>query len=139
LAICLDTSAALRWLVPHPSSAAAAAVLGPAFARGELVIAPPLLYAEATSVLRQLVFKNELLQDEARDALHDLLALPIRIMTGNLIYVRALDLAGRFQQRRAYDTQFIAVAEDQGATLVTADGPMFTHSQTLGVPARLLP
>ena len=138
MALCLDTSAALRWLVPQPSSAAAGAVIEQAFRRGEPVVAPPLLYAEATSVLRRFVFDAVLLPGEARATLQDLLSLPIRIVSGQPIYLRAFDLASQFQQARAYDTQYIAVAEDQGATLLTADGVMFKRSLSIGVMAQLL-
>jgi predicted nucleic acid-binding protein len=103
------------------------------------VIAPPLLYAEATSVLRRSVFQSNLLEVEAETALHDLLSLPIRIVGENAVYMRAFSLSSHFGQARAYDTQFLALAETEGATLFTADSVMHKHSLSIGVPARLLP
>jgi predicted nucleic acid-binding protein len=139
VAVCIDTSAALRWLVPQPTSAAAAVVIGQAFEHREPVIAPPLLFAEATSVLHKFVFDGALIEHEARTALQDLLALPIKIVTGDFIYLRAYDLASRFSQARAYDTQFIAVAEHGGARLITADRTMYKRSKSVGLLAELLP
>jgi hypothetical protein len=41
-------------------------------------------------------------------------------------------------EARAYYAQCLAVAEDE-ATLLTADGPLFKDSRSVGIPAQLLP
>jgi len=55
------------------------------------------------------------------------------------IYPRALELAARLDLSTAYDMQYVAAAESQGATLMTLDQALYQHARTLGIAARLLP
>ena len=54
------------------------------------------------------------------------------------IYGRPLDLATRFQLRRAYDTQYLAAAEIERSELLTVDRAMYQHALELGIGAELL-
>ena len=49
------------------------------------------------------------------------LQLPIQIIDDSTIYPRALNLANMYGQPRAYDTQYLAVAELVNGILWTAD------------------
>lgn len=85
------------------------------------IVAPPLLHAEFTAVMRKLVYTQRLSQEHADEILHAILQLPIYIFYNAQIYSRALTLATQFNQPRAYDTQYLAVAEYFDCTLWTAD------------------
>jgi len=85
------------------------------------IVAPPLLHAEFTAVMRKLVYTQRLSQEHADEILHAMLQLPIYIFYNTQIYSRALTLATQFNQPRAYDTQYLAVAEYFDCTLWTAD------------------
>jgi len=54
------------------------------------------------------------------------------------LYTRALDLAARFQLRRAYDTQYLAAAEIEKSGLLTVDRALYQQALELGIKAELL-
>ncbi len=64
--------------------------------------------------------------------------LPVELVMDRSVYVRALDLATRFQQRRAYDTQYLAAAEIERCELLTLDRSMYQRAVELGIRAELL-
>ncbi len=49
-----------------------------------------------------------------------------------------MEFAQRLGHAKAYDVQYLAVAEMENATLVTVDGGMYENSRVLGIAARLL-
>lgn len=112
LASCLPTE------VAHTSAQAA---LRTWIARNELLCAPPLLRAELTAVLRKLVYTQRLDNVSAENLLNLALQLPIQIIDDDAIYPRSLAVAHQFGQPRAYDTQYLAVAELFHGMLWTAD------------------
>lgn len=80
--------------------------------------APDLVDAETVSVLRRRWLNGDLTDDRFRDAVTDLLALPItRLPTGPLM-PRAFGLRANVT---AYDACYVALAEALECTLVTAD------------------
>ncbi len=106
--------------------------------RGGTIVAPPLLFAEVTSVLRRHVHLGAIDHEEAAGALRDLLDLPIRIVVAPGLYLRALEFARRLGLARAYDVQYLAVAEMEDCPLVTLDGGMYEGARNLGLAAQLL-
>jgi predicted nucleic acid-binding protein len=138
LAVCLDASTVITWLVPQSASRAVADGMRAIVFSNEQLIAPPLLFSESTSVLSQLVYRSVVTADEARDALLDLLALPLHIVSRNVVYETALELAHRLGQAKAYDTQYMAVAYLESATVITSGSGMHNNCLRLGIPSRLL-
>ncbi len=128
----------LNWLIAQKSTAAAVRFFADCLRRQNPLLAPPLLFAESTSVLRRFAFLAEISHEEATTALEDLFALPIAVVHRREVYIRAFDFARRLGQRRAYDVQYMAVADLENATIVTADGGMYNSCLVLGVPAHLL-
>ncbi len=101
-------------------------------------MAPPLLYAETTAVLRRYVHLDRIEHQEAIAALRDLFALPLTVIHNPDLYLRALELARRLGQPKAYDVQYLAVAQLEDSTLVTLDRDLYRNALTLGVDAQLL-
>jgi predicted nucleic acid-binding protein len=120
--IVVDASVVLASCLPseiaHPSAQSAFRFW---LARHELLCAPPLLHAEVTAVLRKLVYTQRLERESADQLLQLALQLPIQIIDDTAIYPRSLTLAHQFGQPRAYDTQYLAVAELFNGVLWTAD------------------
>ena len=102
------------------------------------MVGPGLLFAETTTVLRRLVQTNLLGDSQAQDAVERMLRTPVRIVHEVFIYKRALEIAGRFGQSKAYDTLYLATTELTAATLLTADKRMHEKALTLGLRSRLL-
>lgn len=102
------------------------------------LFAPQMLLPEYTSVLREQVYLNQIRDEVARRAMEEVFAMPVRTIVALEQFSRSFDLATRFQHRKAYDTQFVAVAEAEGATIVTSDRGMRHAAEAAGVPVRFL-
>jgi len=134
---CIDASAVLAWLIPAQRTRVIEETWTRLIRGEDLISAPPLLYAECTSVLREQVGET-LTHEDALATVEDLFSLPVDAPTERRLYTRALELAERFQRRKAYDMQYLAVAELHGAELLTLDRGLFDAASQLGVPVRLL-
>ncbi len=134
---CIDASAVLAWLVPAQRTPVVEETWADLRRGEDFISAPPLLYAECTSVLREQVSRT-LTHEEALAVVEDLFDLPIAAPSERRLYTRALELAERFQRRKAYDMQYLAVAEIYGGELLTLDGGLFEAASQLGLPVTLL-
>jgi predicted nucleic acid-binding protein len=132
----VDTNVFIRRAVP-PDIPSVDAFFADLTNQDEL-IGPQMLLPEYTSVLREQVYLKLISAEAARQALHDVLAMPIRTAVSVQQFPRSFDLATQFQSRKAYDMQFIAVAELESATIVTLDRGMRHAAAQIGVPVRFL-
>lgn len=86
--------------------------------RGEMIIGPDLLRLEVVSVLRRHAGNGALTDEQAEDAVDDLLAFPITVFP-------TAPLLGRVWELRhdvsSYDGCYVALAEAVGHQLLTAD------------------
>jgi predicted nucleic acid-binding protein len=117
----VDTSALIRLFVPD----------GPLpdgiedFLRGverglNIAIAPELLLAEAANVINKKRVSGELNSGESERLLSDLISVPIRLFPHQPIILKAFKLA-REHNLTVYDTLYLALAEDHGAVIFSAD------------------
>jgi predicted nucleic acid-binding protein len=94
----------------------------------EEVIAPPLLYAEITSIVRERMLRGDLTIDEAKALVTVADRTPMAVfMDGTRLQHRALELATRFNHPKAYDAQYLAVADLLGCDLWTADRRLYRN------------
>lgn len=101
---------------------------------GAVILAPPLLLAECTSVIRRYVYTKLLTTDEAAVALGDLAALDVAIEPDTAVRCRAAhDWATRLGQARAYDGFYLALAQELAAPLYTGDKRLVHGARQLGV------
>lgn len=85
-------------------------------------VAPALLWSEASSALRQLVWRERLTEDEARSALSRLLEAKIERRAPRQLYDEAWRVAGELGWAKTYDAEYVALARLLGCRLVTLDG-----------------
>jgi predicted nucleic acid-binding protein len=85
------------------------------------ISAPPLLQYEITSVLRQHVSRGLRTLQESRQALQLALAFNIQYLESVDFHMRAFELADRLGRPAAYDTHYLALAEQLGCEFWTAD------------------
>lgn len=85
-------------------------------------VAPALLWSEATSALRELVWRGHLTPDEAKVALERLLDARIERRSPRRLYELASELARELGWAKTYDAEYIALARMFGCRLVTLDG-----------------
>jgi predicted nucleic acid-binding protein len=133
----LDANVLVSWVLP--SGRTSAVEFFDTTSDGDTLIGSHLLLAEFTSVLRTEVFGRRLLHEEAIGFIEEVLGLALVIETHPRIYPRALELARRFQHKKAYDMQYLALAETTGAELVTMDRGLRHAATQVGVPVRFLP
>ena len=114
--IVLDSSVAIDLLLDLPPHAEV--IRRRIRAEAPALAAPHLLDVEVAQVLRRHVRTRGISQARAREALADLLALPLTRYPHGPLLERALDLRGNVT---AYDGVFLALAEALGAPLFTRD------------------
>lgn len=86
------------------------------------MLAPPLFRAEVTSVIRRWVFTGGVSESYGREALQRALKFPVMISDDSVaLQQQAYDLATSLNRPRAYDTQYLALAEMRRCPLWTAD------------------
>jgi predicted nucleic acid-binding protein len=133
---CIDASALLTWLF-QPNRPAVDAFWQELAVQDEL-IAAPLLRPECTAAIRQEVFDRRMDHERSQALLRRLIALPLTVIDSLGQFPRANDLAHQFQHRKAYDMQYLAVAEIAEAELVTADRGLRHAAEAIGVQTRFL-
>jgi predicted nucleic acid-binding protein len=117
----VDTSALIRLFVPDGPMADGFDDFLRGVERGiNAAIAPELLLAEAANVINKKQVAGELSGEESLRLLEDLFAVPIRLFPHGPLLPRALELAGKYRLT-VYDTLFLALAEEHGAVIFTAD------------------
>ena len=102
------------------------------------LVAAQLLPAECTSVIRRAAFSGRITSDEGRRLVQELVHLPLQVVGSAQQFVRAFELADRFQHKKAYDMQYLAVAEIERAVLITVDRGLRHAAREIGVPVTYL-
>ena len=132
----LDSNVLVAWVLPDGRRSAGEFIAS--LQRVDTLLATPLLLPECTSVLRREVFYRRLLHEEALALLDRLITLPLVLINSAAQFERGLELSRRFQHKKAYDMQYLAVAELTGSNLVTMDRGMRHAATQIGVPVRFL-
>ncbi len=127
--IVLDASVATDWLLPGPRSARALLT----FARlGARRIAPDLIFAEFVSVAAKFVRRGIVSKWAAREAIERLPQLIDEVAPLGELAKPAYDLATG-HGFSAYDSVYLALAQQRGAPLVTADAKLARRAVDMGM------
>lgn len=111
----VDASAVLEVLL---QTSAGAPMMPRLLSQATSLHAPHLLDLEVAQVLRRFVRQGEIQPQRARQALEDLLALPLERYSHNLLVPRVWELR---ENLTAYDAAYVALAEILDAPLLTRD------------------
>lgn len=125
--VCVDASFVLEILLRDEFAATAIRWWTQALRDETVARVPPLFHPEVTSAIRRRVYRKMLEQPDAQIVLTEALEWPVRVWEGDhtLLQRRAFDLAKRFGRSRAYDSQYLAVADFLGCELWTADQRLY--------------
>ena len=123
--ICVDASFALKLVLDEEESEAAEAVWTAWSVRDVEIIAPCHLIFEATSVIRNHVYRRDISAAAGQAAFDALLAQEIELLHPGWLETRAWELAQKHSRPTAYDACYLALAEDVGCELWTADGRLY--------------
>ena len=133
MTLVVDTSVAIKWVVPETGSEEADSLLA-----GEHALeAPDLLATEAANTLWKKSVRGELSARQAREALDVLLHGGLTWHPTSALLPRALDLA-RASRHPVYDCVYLALAESIDATLVSADEQLLRIAHARRIEARAL-
>lgn len=116
MTIVVDASVAVKWVIPEELSDQAESLRG----RADRLLAPDLLLPEAANALWKKLLRREITTREAAQALDLLMASGLDLRPSGPLLGRALTLAQRLRHP-VYDCIYVALAQAEGATLVTAD------------------
>lgn len=120
MTVVVDACLALKWGVEEEFTEQALELWDTWQGRNELLVAPPLFRAEVTNVLHRKVRLAEVDPLDASDILEVLLpTVATEEVEG--MYERALALALALDQKSAYDTTYLALAESLSCEMWTAD------------------
>jgi predicted nucleic acid-binding protein len=117
--IVVDASVAVKWVIPEVLSDQAESLRG----RTDRLLAPDLLLPEAANALWKKLGRREITAREAAQALDLLMAGGLDLRPSGPLLRRALALARRLRHP-VYDCLYLALAQVEGATLITADQRM---------------
>ena len=116
MTIVVDASVAVKWVIPEELSDQAESLRG----RAARLLAPDLLLPEAANALWKKLLRREITTSEAAQAIDLLMASGLDLRPSGPLLGRALTLAQRLRHP-VYDCIYVALAQAEGATLVTAD------------------
>lgn len=112
----VDASVAIKWFLPEIHSEAASLVL-----RSKLdLLAPDLIWPEVGNILWKKVLRKELRVQEAEGILKDFMRFPLQTYGSKFLLNSAWQLAHE-SGTTVYDSLYLALANHQGCSLVTAD------------------
>jgi predicted nucleic acid-binding protein len=120
MTVVVDACLAIKWSVEEEFTEQALELWDVWQMRNELLVAPPFFRAEITNVLHRKVRQAEMDPLDASDILEVLLPT---VATEELdgMYERAFSLALALDQKSAYDTAYLALAESLSCEMWTAD------------------
>jgi predicted nucleic acid-binding protein len=99
------------------------------------LLAPLLLEYEIAAILRKAVVAHWLTTDLAVEAIGQILSLNVRCLTPTAhLHERALRWADRLGHSKAYDAHYLALAEQEGIDLWTADRRLANGAHQAGAP-----
>ncbi|MDO8689133.1 MAG: type II toxin-antitoxin system VapC family toxin [Dehalococcoidia bacterium] len=119
--VCVDASLAVMLLLPEPLSDRAKSLWRSWSDLGIDMVTAPLFFAEVTSVLREHVFFRRLDPEVAEDAFQAFREMDIATVYPPDLQPQAWAIAKKYNQRRTYDAQYLAVATALGCELWTGD------------------
>lgn len=91
------------------------------------LIAPRLFRSELVAVVRKAVFQNRITHEQGRQFLSLLLEYPVTHFEDDDLLKAAYEIAYRFNLPRAYDAQYLALAEQAEADFWTADEILYNR------------
>ena len=127
----LDSNVAVKWFLPEPLADKASSLLERFRAGAVDLLAPEILLAEFAHALIKHHRRGQLTEVEVHDIWTDFRGLRIRTVAIPVVANEALQLA-LVHMPRYYDALYVALAQEQRCSVVTADEAMVSAFKPLG-------
>jgi predicted nucleic acid-binding protein len=134
MALTVDASVAVKWVILEPDHVRALALL----ASAPRVCAPDLLFAEVTNILWKKRRNSEITSDQHVQACRDLPGYVSDVTPCEALMARAAELSVKLAHP-AYDCFYIACAERHEAPLVTDDRRLIDAAARAGFARHVTP
>jgi predicted nucleic acid-binding protein len=108
--------------------------------RDPVLVAPPLLWSEFTSVVHEAAWRRQITAERAQRLRQALGASPLTVREHPRLHDEAWRIADELGFARTYDAEYVALAELLGCRLVTLDRRLRRGADKLGsviTPAEL--
>jgi predicted nucleic acid-binding protein len=128
----IDASVAVKWVLPEEGAQRAALLR----IEGVDFIAPAIIAAEISSAIWKRARRKEISRADAVSALRIATNLAGRLLPAEKLASEALQLAIKYDHA-VYDCFCLALADKEGATLMTADIDQFRLARRARIKARL--
>jgi predicted nucleic acid-binding protein len=126
VSLVVDASVAAKWVLPEPESDRAEQL----WTSGEALIAPALVVAEIGNAVWKRAARGELGTADALRALEDAVLLFHEIAPMTPLAARATEMAIELRHP-VYDCFYLALAERERATIVSADSRLLAAAKRL--------
>lgn len=132
--IVVDANFSLAQVLPLPYSPAVIRRMRAWQEDQPRILVPGLWAYEVVTGLRRACYLKLLSLEQAQSSLEELLAMELEVVPATpQLHRRALEWAERLGQSRAYDAQYLALAEQESAELWTGDRRLANGAAALGV------
>ena len=101
--------------------------------RGFHLAAPPLLWSEVHSALREAVWRNEIDRAQSEELLRSFGELAIARERPAALYVTAVAIAEELGWAKTYDAEYLALARLRGGQVVTTDARLLRGAARTGL------
>jgi predicted nucleic acid-binding protein len=129
--VVVDASLAIKWVIPEVHQTEALSLIATWNADGVDVIAPGWFACEIANVLFQRMRRGDLNLSDAQLALGAIVAKVRSRDVEPAVAMRAMEIASLFGLRASYDAQYLALAEQFGCELWTADDKFWNTVKTV--------
>ena len=119
--VVVDASLTVKWLVEEEDSDKAHAILQSWVAQDVTRVAPNLMPFEVANALHRRVLRGELSVGDSARMIAQLLGSRLELHQTAGLHARALELASELQQGAVCDAHYLALVEEFGCELWTAD------------------
>ena len=98
----------------------------------EQLVAPPLMWSESRSALHELLWRGEIVRDDAASARAKLEQSPVERHDHERLGEEAWRIADELGWAKTYDAEYVALAQLLDCRLVTLDGRLRRAGDRLG-------